>query len=242
MAGINENINNQPEYANEQPQVPANLAAQHQDVNMQDHIPLQVPQPHVHHTHKDNIISSLLSKLSLHEKLSKNKEIEDENKNRELKNYNHHMDLVAHLEAGSETASFIMIDEVDLKDLKDPSILARFTNFIPDFLLLCITRELWAEKEECEKRKLDKLILPQSESSLEAKQCCMDGSKVAERVIGSQHDIKFSDILFTTNAQVPIPLIFFRNANLCCIIDQATTLPTTKSNPLVGRDEGSIHS
>lgn len=40
-----------------------------------------------------DFISSLLSKLSLREKLSKNKEIEDsdQNKNRDLKNYNHHM-------------------------------------------------------------------------------------------------------------------------------------------------------
>ena len=45
MAGIDENIDNQPEHANAQPQVLANLAAQHQDVNMQDHIHLQVPGP-----------------------------------------------------------------------------------------------------------------------------------------------------------------------------------------------------
>ena len=66
----------------------------------------------------------------------------------------------------------------------------------------------------------------------------MDGSRAAERVIGSQRDIEFSDILFTTNAHVPIPLPFFRNANLRYIIDQAATLPTTKSNPLPGETKG----
>ena len=66
----------------------------------------------------------------------------------------------------------------------------------------------------------------------------MDGSKAAECIIGSQRDIEFSDILFTTNAHVPILLPFFRNGNLHYIIDQAATLPTIKSNPLPGETKG----
>ena len=66
----------------------------------------------------------------------------------------------------------------------------------------------------------------------------MDGSKAAEHVISSQCDIEFSDILFTTNAHVPIPLPFFCNGNLRYIIDQAATLPTIKSNPLPGETKG----
>ena len=57
--------------------VPA-VQPQPQDLNIQD-----PAQPRAHRTHKDDFISSLLSKLSLREKLSKNKEIEDQNKNRE---------------------------------------------------------------------------------------------------------------------------------------------------------------
>jgi hypothetical protein len=93
-------------------------------------------------------------------------------------------------------------------------------------------------KEEREKRRFDDSSSHPSECSLDAKQCCMDGSKAAERIIGSQHDIEFSEILFTTNAHVPIPLPFFRNANLRYIIDQAATLPTMKSNPLPGETKG----
>ena len=119
------------------------------------------------------------------------------------------MDPVAHPEAGSENASFITIDEADLKDLKDPSILARFLNFIPDYLLLRITRETRADKEDCEKRKLDELHHHVSEHSQDAKRCHMDGSRAAELIVGSQRDIEFSEILFTTNAHVPIPLPFF---------------------------------
>jgi hypothetical protein len=104
--------------------------------------PLQDAPPRVRRTHKDNIISLLPSKLSLREKLSKNKEIEDQNKIRELRKFNHHLDPLTYPETGSENASFITIDEVDLKDLKDPSILAHFSNFLPDFLLLRITHEI----------------------------------------------------------------------------------------------------
>ena len=65
------------------------------------------------------------------------------------------MDPAAHPEAGSETASFILIDEADVRDLKDPSIFARFLNVLPDYLLLCITRKMRTDKEERKKRRLD---------------------------------------------------------------------------------------
>ena len=245
MAGIVENLADQ-HHENVQaaqahaPVDPALPAAQPAALPVQlelDDFYMQDLPPRARRTHKDAFISSLLSKLSLRDKLSKNKEIEDQNKNRELKTYNHHLDPVAHPETGSENASFITIDEADIKDLKDPSILARFLNFIPDYLLLRITRETRADKEDREKRKLDEFHHV-SGNSLDAKRRRMDGSRAAERVIGSQRDIEFSEILFTTNAHVPIPLPFFRNENLRYIIDQAATLPTTKSNPLSGETKG----
>ena len=159
--------------------------------DQQQDLDMQPPQPRARRTHKDDFISSLLSKLSLREKLSKNKEIEDQNKIREQKTYDHHMDPVSHLETGSEIASFISIDEADVKDLKDPSIHARFLNIIPDFLLLRITRELRADREEREKRKLQELVPQLSESSLDAKRRRMDGSKAAECVIGTSATLSF---------------------------------------------------
>ena len=230
--------------ADENPVDPGNAQAQQdQDMDMpqaQAQVPIIAPLvlPRIRRTHKDDIISSFLSKLSLREKLSKNKEIEDQNKAREAKKFNHHIDPVAHPDTGSENASFITIDEADLKDLKDPSIFGRFVNFIPDYLLLLITREIRADKEDREKRKTEDLNPHMSELSQDAKRRRMDGSKAAERIIGFQREIEFSEILFTTNAHVPIPLPFFRNANLRYIIDQAATLPTTKSNPLPGETKG----
>jgi hypothetical protein len=217
-----------------------NAAVQQQDFHGADDAPPILPQqlPRVRRTHKDDFISSLLSKLSLRDKLSRNKEIEDQNKARDLQRFNHHIDPILNPEAGSETASFITIDEADLRDLKDPSIINRFMTVIPDYLLLRVTREIRADKEDREKRKLEEPTSQLSDLSQDAKRRRMDGSKAAERVIGSQRDIEFSDILFTTNAHVPIPLPFFRNANLRYIIDQAATLPTKKSNPLPGETKG----
>jgi hypothetical protein len=100
--------------------------------------PHQMIPPRIRQTHKDDFILSLLSKLQC-EKLVKNKEIEDHNKARQMKTYNHHLDPVSHPVSGSETASFITIDEADLTDLKDPFILSHFLAVIPDFVLLART-------------------------------------------------------------------------------------------------------
>ena len=214
------------------PAQPDLQAVQDQDVPVPDQGP-PVP-PRVRRTHKDDFISSLLGKLQLREKLVKNKEIEDQNKARELKTYNHHLDPASHPEPGSETASFITIDESDLTDLKDPSVLNRFMAVIPDFLLFHINHENRAEKE---KRKPDESNTS-AEISQEAKRRRMDGNRAAERVVGTQRAIEFSEILFTTNIHVPIPLPFFRNENLRYLIDHAAMLPTLKSNPISGETKG----
>ncbi|KAF8802614.1 hypothetical protein BYT27DRAFT_7111984, partial [Phlegmacium glaucopus] len=223
----------------EHPPIPADpVFPEDQALNNDIPIPVQHIQPRIRRTHKDEVLLSLLSKLQLREKLVRNKEIEDQNKAREVKTYNHHLDPLVYPEPGSETASFITIDDADVKDLKDPSILARFLNNVPDYLLFHITHKNQAEKEEREKRKVNDLIATACETSQDAKRRRMDGSKAAECVVGIQRAIEFSDILFTTNVHVPIPLPFFRNANLRYLIDHAATLPTIKSNPLPGETKG----
>ena len=96
----------------------------------------QGPQPQrVRRTHQDEHISSILSKLSLREKLSTNKDIEEKNKERELKTLKNRQDPDAFPEPGSETASFITIDDADIEDLKDPSMFSRFLAMMPDSLM-----------------------------------------------------------------------------------------------------------
>ena len=193
--------------------------------------PIQPIPPRIRRTHK---VSSLLGKLQLREKLIKNKEIEEQNKARDLRTCNNHLDPASHPIPGSETASFITIDESDIMDLKDSSVLARFLAIIPDYLLFRITRENRAEKE---KRKADDSNIT-LENSPDGKRRRMDGTRAAERIVSTQRPIEFSEILFTTNVHVPIPLPFFRNENLRYLIDHAATLPTTKSNPLPGETKG----
>src|SRR5277367_1072366 len=143
--------------------------------------PLQDPQQiqivRLRRTHKDELISSFLSKLSLREKLSMNKEIEEKNKEREAKTLRHKMDPVNHPDTGSETASLISIDPADIEDLKDQTMFARFLSVLPDSLIQRITCENRHEKEEKEKRKRDEVPRPISD---EFKCRCMDGVMVIE--------------------------------------------------------------
>src|SRR5271155_1599581 len=86
----------------------------------------------IHRTHKDDIISSLIRKLSLREKLSMNKDIEEKNKERESKTLKNKIDPIIHPDPGSETASLITIDDIGMDDLKDPSMFSCFFNVLPD--------------------------------------------------------------------------------------------------------------
>jgi hypothetical protein len=172
-----------------QPQVQHQLQPQLQHENQ------PLPQPRARRTRKDDFFSALFGKLDLRERLERNKVIEEENKARVAKTYNHHLDPISYPQPGSEAASFITIDEADVKVLKDPSIFARLMAIMPDFLIFRITRENGADKEDREKRKLDELAISPSDDFFEAKRRRIDGSKVANRIIGSQRPIVFSEIL-----------------------------------------------
>ena len=151
----------------------------------QDQMQQQPPQDQlqiirIHRTHKDDLISSILSKLSLRDKLSMNKEIEEKNKEREIKTLRNRQDPVTYPDPGSEAASFITIDKADIDDLKDQAMFTRFLNVLPDSLIQRITRENRHEKEEKEKRRRDETLKPSSDEFREVKRRCMDGNKAAE--------------------------------------------------------------
>ena len=78
---------------------------------------------------------------------------------------------------------------------------------------------------------------PAEESRL-SKRRCMDGSSHVERIIGAFIPLDFANSLFNTELHVAVPLPFFLNKNLCILIDEASTLPTIKSNPLLGESKG----
>ena len=101
----------------QQPEQPPNNEAQQQPANTR-----------ARRTHKDDLISSFLSKLSLRDKLSMNKEIEDKNKERELKTLKNKQDPVAFPDPGSEAASFVTIDEADMDIRKLGKV--RFSNMM----------------------------------------------------------------------------------------------------------------
>src|ERR1700678_1130442 len=199
----------------------------------------QTPQHRACRTHLNDHVSLFLSKLQLHDRLSMNKEIEEKNRERETKTLKHMQDPLAHPEPGSETASLLTIDEEDINDLKDQTMFAKFLSVLSNSLIQRITRENRHEKEEREKRKRDDNSKTHTDKSLgrEVKHRCMDGDKAAERIIGSQNSIEFSEIMYTTDNYAALPLTFFRK-NLRHIIDHGATLPTIKSNPREGESKG----
>ena len=98
--------------------IPQDLAVPQNQQPLNDEVQQRPGDNRVRRTHKDDVISSFLSKLSLREKLSTNKEIEEKNKERELKTLKNKQDPTAFPDPGSEVASFVTIDEADMEDLE----------------------------------------------------------------------------------------------------------------------------
>ena len=65
----------------------------------------------------------------------------------------------------------------------------------------------------------------------------MDGDKAGNRIIGLQNPINFSEIMYTTDNHIALPLPFFQDKNLHYIIDYGATLPMIKSNPKGGESK-----
>jgi hypothetical protein len=66
----------------------------------------------------------------------------------------------------------------------------------------------------------------------------MDGSNHVERVVGEPIPIEFPQSLYDTEICVAVPLPFFLTRNLRSLVDEASTLPTVKSNPAPGETKG----
>lgn len=66
----------------------------------------------------------------------------------------------------------------------------------------------------------------------------MDGSNHVERVVGEPIPIEFPQSLYDTEICVAVPLPFFLTRNLWSLVDEASTLPTVKSNPAPGETKG----
>jgi len=192
------------------------------------------PQPHALRTHTSPAIIQLLKNLSLPNILQKNKGIEAENDARSAKTLNNALDPVVHPQPGSEVASLITIDPEDLARLRVPSFFASIHDFIYNSLTRHLADEELREKEE--KKWKDDVILP--EDAQVSKRHCMDGSNHVERVVGEPIPIEFPQSLYDTEICVAVPLPFFLTQNLRSLVDEASTLPTVKSNPAPGETKG----
>ena len=191
-------------------------------------------QPRVPRTHTSPAIIQLLKNLSLPNILQRNKKIEAENDARSANTLNHALDPVGHPQPGSEVASLITIDAEDLARLRVPSFFISVRDHIYNSLVRHLADEELKEKEE-KKRKDDDV--PAEDLRL-SKRRCMDGSNHVERVVGEPIPIEFPQSLYDTEICVAVPLPFFLTRNLRSLVDEASTLPTVKSNPSPGETKG----
>jgi hypothetical protein len=209
--------------------------AQDNNVDMPADPPVLARQPR---THTSPTVINMLKNLSLASILQKNKKIEAENDARALKSLEHEQDPIAHPAPGSEAASLITIDAGNLARLKVSSFFSSFREWIYPSLANFLADEELKEKEEKLKRKTPSDDKQTPGESLTSKRRCMDGSLQVERVIGAFMPVEFANSLFDTELHVAVPLPFFLNKNLRILIDEASTLPTVKSNPLPGESKG----
>jgi len=111
-----------------------------------------------------------------------NKDIEEKNAEQSLKTFNHTCDPTAHTEPGSEEASLISLDNVDLNCFCFPSFAASFPNLIYSKLAKWIADEI-KEKLKLRRKPADELKLSAEDARI-AKQCCMNGQKMLPWVKG----------------------------------------------------------
>ncbi|KAF8815641.1 hypothetical protein BYT27DRAFT_7128821, partial [Phlegmacium glaucopus] len=185
----------------------------------------------------------MLRNLSLASILQKNKKIEADNDARALLTLAHAEDPVANPAPGSETASLVTIEPENLSRLKVPSFYNSFREWIYPSLANRLADEELKDREEKPPLPLSGVLSESAdgqsaEEVIRAKRRCMDGSNQVERIMGAFIPLEFAQSLFDTELHVAVPLPFFLNKNLQILVDEASTLPTIKSNPLPGETKG----
>jgi len=166
--------------------------------------------------------------------LQRNKQFETANKAQSIKTLNHASDPVTY---GSPTASLITIEPEDLAQLWIPSFFMSVHDYIYSSLVKKLMDEELREKEE-KKQKTDDPANVSPEQLRVSKRRCMDSANQIERVVGEPVPIEFAQTLYDTELCAAVPLPFFLSKNLRTFIDESTTLPTVKSNPLPGETKG----
>jgi hypothetical protein len=195
--------------------------------------------PRVPRTHKSPAIAQMLKNLPLISILQMNKDIEEKNAERSRKTFNHASDPTVHTEPGSDEASLISLDDVDLNRFHVPSFAASFPSLIYSKLAKWIADEEIKEKLKLKRKPADELKISAEDARI-AKRRCMNGQKMVPWVVGVPWQATFPQNLFDTELCIAVPLPFFLNKNLNILNVEASTLPTTKTNPNPGETKGNV--
>jgi hypothetical protein len=198
-----------------------------------------VPDARVPRTHTSPAIIQMLKNLPLVSILQMNKEIEEKNAARSRKTFDHISDPTVHTEPGSDEASLVSLDDADLNRFRIPSFVASFPNLIYAKLAKWIADEEIKDKQKSKRKTADDVKLSAEEARI-AKRRCMNGQKMVPWVVGTPWQATFPQSLFDTELCIAVPLPFFLNKNLNILNVEASTLPTTKTNPNPGEAKGTV--
>ncbi|KAK0474379.1 hypothetical protein IW261DRAFT_1595918 [Armillaria novae-zelandiae] len=185
----------------------------------------------VRRTHKSDAVNEALRTLPLGERLARNADIETRNEARHIKHFDHVSDPVTHADDASDTESTITIDNSERASLRSPGVFSLYSKY-PKSIVAWLAAEDMKEKKKREAPK-------STEETREAKRRCKDGSDLRPRVLGTQQQVSFQQILYDTDdARIHIPLPFFTNKSLHYIAVNTAILPTRKVNALENDKKG----
>jgi len=195
--------------------------------------------PHIPHTHTSPAIIQMLKNLPLLSILQMNKDIEEKNAKQSWKTFNHTCDPTAHPKPGSEEASLISLDDINLNRFHVPFFAASFPNLIYSKLAKWIADEDIKDKLKLKRKPADEVKLSAEDVRI-AKRHCMNRQKMVPWVVGVPWQATFPQNLFDTEICITVPLPFFLNKNLNILNIEASTLLTTKTNPNPGETKGNV--
>ncbi len=182
------------------------------------------PPVRVRKTHKNDAVTAALQALPFGDRLEKNADIEARNEARCTTHFNHVSDPANFPDDASDVESNITIEEEELSTLRNPGVFALYTKY-PKAVITWLAQQDAKDKKKREAPK-------SAEESREAKRRCKDGSDLKPRILGTQQQVSFNQILYDTDdARIHIPLPFFTNKSLRHIDVKASVLPVQKANP-----------
>ncbi|KAJ2917970.1 hypothetical protein MD484_g2463, partial [Candolleomyces efflorescens] len=178
-------------------------------------------------THINETVINLFKTMPLSAKLMKNKAIENSN-----------MEKLVNYSEGPipDTASYITIEDHEMKSLQDPVIFEGLKHIMPSYLLLKLGSAISAVSGVLGKGEKRKAL--EDANPLASRRKLIDPANEVDRAFINHTKIVFPDLVIRTEEHVRLPLRWFTNKALKFIGQNISSFPTQKTPAI--NDEKSI--